>query len=55
MATNRINNKSQNIAARVPHDIMNKMNKVKHPHENISQFIILAIMTEIKRRKRKQK
>ncbi|WP_176700645.1 YlcI/YnfO family protein [Gilliamella sp. WF3-4] len=54
MPTDRINNKSQNIAARVPHEIMEKMETVKEPNENTSQFIVNAMKTEIKRRKRKQ-
>lgn len=54
MSTGRINNKSQHTAVRIPLEIVAEMENYKESNESTSQFIIAAIQTEIKRRKRKQ-
>lgn len=54
MATGRSNNKSTQIASRVPHEVIEEMEKVKEPSETTGSFIVLALRGEIKRRQRKQ-
>ncbi|CNI32773.1 Uncharacterised protein [Yersinia frederiksenii] len=50
MSTGSKNAKSQSINARVPHDIVEAMERCKRPDESTSQFIITSIQTEIVRR-----
>ncbi|MDT0224589.1 hypothetical protein N7583_02265 [Serratia marcescens] len=54
MATNNTNAKSQKLASRVPHEVVDAMEKVKEPGESTGQFIVTAMQGEIKRRLRKQ-
>ncbi|EJG7681688.1 hypothetical protein NAK90_005277 [Salmonella enterica] len=54
MATGSVNAKSQALRARVPHETVEGMEKVKKPGESTSQFIISAMDGEIKRRQRKK-
>ncbi len=54
MAVDNVNNRSQKMSARVPHEIANEMEIVKEDGETIAQFIITAIRSEIKRRQRKK-
>jgi len=54
MATGRSNNKSTQIASRVPHEVIEEMDKVKEPNESTGQFIVSALRGEIKRRQRKK-
>ncbi|HCD2515279.1 TPA: hypothetical protein NBJ98_004434 [Citrobacter freundii] len=51
MATADKNAKSQLLKARVPHEIVNMMNALKHPDETTSQFITISIASEIEKRK----
>lgn len=53
MATGRSNNKSTQIASRVPHEVIEEMEKVKEDGESTGQFIVAALRGEIKRRQRK--
>ncbi|WP_313486425.1 YlcI/YnfO family protein [Pseudescherichia sp.] len=53
MATGRSNNKSTQIASRVPHEVIEEMEKVKDDGESTGQFIVAALRGEIKRRQRK--
>nr|WP_092671004.1 YlcI/YnfO family protein [Rosenbergiella nectarea] len=53
MATGRTNNKSTQIASRVPHDVIDKMEEVKEESESTAQFIVAALRGEIQRRQRK--
>ncbi|WP_328592654.1 YlcI/YnfO family protein [Yersinia alsatica] len=50
MSTGSKNAKYQSINARVPHDIVEAMERCKRPDESTSQFIITSIQTEIVRR-----
>lgn len=50
MATKAINAKSQTVAARVPHDVMNAVEKVKAPGESTGQFVTAALKREIEHR-----
>ena len=52
MATKAINAKSQTLAARVPHEVVEIMEEWKEEGESTGQFITTAIKTEIKRRKK---
>lgn len=50
MSTSSINNKSQQINARVPHDVIEGMASVKNDGESNANFIVTAIRGEIARR-----
>ncbi|HID8403885.1 TPA: YlcI/YnfO family protein [Serratia marcescens] len=50
MATGTKNAKSQALAARVPHDVIEEMEAVKSKGESTANFIVLAIRGEIARR-----
>lgn len=54
MATGAKNEKSQKLQARVPHEVIEAMEKVKEQGESTAQFIVAAMQGEIKRRQRKQ-
>lgn len=53
MATGTKNEKSQKIQSRVPHEVIEEMEKLKELNESTGQFIITALRGEIKRRQRK--
>ena len=53
MATGRSNNKSIQLASRVPHEVVDAMESVKEIGESTGQFIVTAMRGEIKRRQRK--
>ncbi|MDC9622147.1 hypothetical protein PSI22_11015 [Xenorhabdus sp. XENO-7] len=55
MATKAINAKSKKLEARVPHELVDSMEKLKEEGESTAQFIISAMTGEIKRRQRKSK
>ncbi|HGN9463228.1 TPA: YlcI/YnfO family protein [Enterobacter cloacae] len=50
MATGTINAKSQALAARVPHDVIEGMDAVKDEGETTANFIVTALRGEIARR-----
>ncbi|MGL4860362.1 MAG: YlcI/YnfO family protein [Enterobacteriaceae bacterium] len=50
MATGNVNNKSAQLAARVPHDVVEGMELVKNAGESTAGFIITAMQGEITRR-----
>ncbi|RDT56815.1 hypothetical protein DXF93_02320 [Escherichia coli] len=50
MATGTINAKSQALAARVPHDVIEGMEAVKVDGETTANFIVTALRGEIARR-----
>lgn len=54
MATGRSNNKSTQLASRVPHEIVDAMEQVKEAGESTGQFIVASMQTEIKRRQRRK-
>ena len=49
MATGTINAKSQALAARVPHDVIEGMDAVKDEGETTANFIVTALRGEIAR------
>lgn len=53
MATKSTNAKSQTIAARVPHEIANAVEKFKEPGETTGQFVVAALEREVKHRQRR--
>ncbi|MEW7312912.1 YlcI/YnfO family protein [Buttiauxella gaviniae] len=55
MATGYINNKSQQINARIPHDVVEEMDECLLDDETRAKFIIAAVRTEIKRRQKGKK
>ncbi|HEJ9412572.1 TPA: hypothetical protein SMM66_001157 [Proteus mirabilis] len=55
MATGTLNNKSRQKTARVPLDVLEAMEALKHENESDAQFIVTAMREEIKRRQRKAK
>lgn len=55
MATKANNAKSQTLAARVPHEIVESMEKWKEEGESTGQFITAAIKTEIECRQKGKK
>ncbi|WP_099137145.1 YlcI/YnfO family protein [Xenorhabdus budapestensis] len=55
MATKAVNAKSKKLEARVPHELVDSMEKLKEEGESTAQFIISAMSGEIKRRQRKAK
>ncbi|EAO7488037.1 hypothetical protein G6T41_001753 [Salmonella enterica] len=54
MATKAVNAKSQTVAARVPHDVMNAVEKVKEPGESTGQFVTAALRREVDFRQRQK-
>ncbi|SIP74822.1 YlcI/YnfO family protein [Xenorhabdus innexi] len=55
MTRNHINNKSQKIQARAPHEVVEAIEALKNDGESTGQFIVTALQGEIKRRQRKTK
>ncbi|MEQ1976807.1 YlcI/YnfO family protein [Xenorhabdus sp. SGI240] len=55
MATKAVNAKSKKLEARVPHELVDSMEKLKEEGESTAQFIVSAMSGEIKRRQRKAK
>ncbi|MEL5624650.1 YlcI/YnfO family protein [Serratia ureilytica] len=47
MATKAVNAKSQTVAARVPHGIMDAVEAVKAPGESTGQFVTSALKREV--------
>ena len=54
MATGSTNNKSQQLNARFPHDIVAELESSLVEGETKAQFIVTAVKSEIKRRQRKK-
>lgn len=54
MPPNNVNNKSQKMSARVPHDIAQAVELAKDADESTAQFIVTALAGEIKRRQRRK-
>ena len=54
MATKAVNAKSQTVAARVPHDVMNNVEAVKMPGESTGQFVTAALKREVEYRQRRK-
>ncbi|END4832027.1 hypothetical protein ABL767_002481, partial [Escherichia coli] len=52
MERDHINNKSQKLQARAPHEVVEAMEQVKETGESTAQFIVTAMRGEIKRRQR---
>ncbi|EHT0028802.1 hypothetical protein ABHL21_005468, partial [Escherichia coli] len=52
MATKAVNAKSQTVAARVPHEVMNNVEAVKMPGESTGQFVTAALKREVEYRQR---
>lgn len=50
MATGNVNNKSQIKNVRIPHDVLNDMERVRQEGETASGFIVTAMRGEIARR-----
>lgn len=55
MTVNNVNNKSQKMSARVPHEIADSVEALKEPSESTAQFIVTSLQGEIKRRQRRKK
>lgn len=51
MPTKSINAKSQVLAARVPHEIVREMQKLRKEGESVGQFIVEALKKEIESRR----
>lgn len=54
MTRDNVNNKSQKMSARVPHDVAELVEKNKDEGESTAQFIVSALEGEIKRRQRRK-
>ena len=54
MERDHINNKSQKLQARSPHEVVEAMEQVKETGESTAQFIVTAMRGEIKRRQRRK-
>ncbi|WP_141219981.1 YlcI/YnfO family protein [Escherichia coli] len=54
MSTGPKNAKSQSVTARIAHEIIEGMEKVKEEGESTGQFISAAMRGEIKRRQRRK-
>ncbi len=54
MATSSTNNKSQQLNARFPHDVVAELESNLEDGETKAQFIVTAVKGEIKRRQRKK-
>lgn len=50
MATKAVNAKSQTIAARVPHEVIDAVEGVKEPGESTGQFVTAALRREVQYR-----
>ncbi|KHS50281.1 YlcI/YnfO family protein [Hafnia paralvei] len=55
MATGSTNNKSQQLNARFPHEVVAELENSLEEGETKAQFIVSAVKGEIKRRQRKAK
>jgi len=55
MATGSVNNKSQQLNARFPHDVVTELENSLESGETKAQFIVTAVKGEIKRRQRRKK
>lgn len=55
MATGSTNNKSQQLNARFPHEVVSEMEASLDEGETKAQFIVTAVKGEIKRRQRRNK
>lgn len=55
MTRDHINNKSQKLQARAPHELVEELEKLKDDGESTAQFIVTAIRREIKYRQRKKR
>lgn len=54
MATGSTNNKSQQLNARFPHDVVAELESNLEDGETKAQFIVTAVKGEIKRRQRRK-
>jgi hypothetical protein len=54
MTRDNVNNKSQKMSARVPHDVAELVEQNKHEGESTAQFIVTSLEGEIKRRQRRK-
>ncbi len=54
MTGDNINNKSQKMQARVPHDVAEQVEATRGNGESTAQYIVTALRGEIKRRLRKK-
>ena len=54
MERDHINNKSQKLQARAPHEVVEAMEQVKETGESTAQFIVTAMRGEIKRRQHRK-
>ena len=54
MATGSTNNKSQQLNARFPHDVVSELEINLEDGETKAQFIVTAVKGEIKRRQRRK-
>ncbi|EMV3720477.1 MAG: YlcI/YnfO family protein [Enterobacter sichuanensis] len=54
MATGSTNNKSQQLNARFPHEVVSELESSLEDGETKAQFIVTAVKGEIKRRQRKK-
>ncbi|GJA04544.1 hypothetical protein ECV0102_48920 [Enterobacter cloacae] len=54
MATCSTNNKSQQLNARFPHEVVSELESSLEDGETKAQFIVTAVKGEIKRRQRKK-
>lgn len=50
MSTGNVNKKSAQLAARVPHDVIEEMEIVKRENESTANFIVTSMRGEIARR-----
>ncbi|EHR7952830.1 TPA: YlcI/YnfO family protein [Escherichia coli] len=55
MATKAVNAKSQTIAARIPHEVVNALEELKESGESTGQFVTAALKREIEYRKQRKK
>ncbi|MBL5912174.1 MULTISPECIES: YlcI/YnfO family protein [Enterobacteriaceae] len=55
MATSSTNNKSQQLNARFPHEVVKELENNLEEGETKAQFIVTAVKGEIKRRQRRKK
>lgn len=54
MATSSTNNKSQQLNARFPHEVVAELENSLNAGETKAQFIVTAVKGEIKRRQRQK-
>lgn len=54
MVTGAKNAKSQMTTVRIPHDVMEDLEKMKEPGESTAGFLVTAARGEIKRRQRRK-